>query len=144
MMFLIWCLFISYNWFAWTIPYCQTIPPRKQTCVRIGSFKTSRVWRRPSKFCTILYYHSILNFLALYVKHVFRWKKDGLGDRLTIGAQQSVRSHLGRVAQARPHHSELTYLSEHAQKCHIDAYGHTTGNTPEPVRFQKLSLVRPS
>ena len=24
------------------------------------------------------------------------------------------------------------------------AYGHTTGNTPEPVRFQKLSLVRPS
>jgi hypothetical protein len=22
------------------------------------------------------------------------------------------------------------------------AYGHTTGNTPEPVRFQKLSLVR--
>ena len=25
-----------------------------------------------------------------------------------------------------------------------DAYGHTTGNTPEPVRFQKLSLVRPS
>jgi hypothetical protein len=25
-----------------------------------------------------------------------------------------------------------------------NAYGHTTGNTPEPVRFQKLSLVRPS
>ena len=24
------------------------------------------------------------------------------------------------------------------------AYGHTTGNTPEPVRFQKLSPVRPS
>ena len=25
-----------------------------------------------------------------------------------------------------------------------NAYGHTTGSTPEPVRFQKLSLVRPS
>ena len=25
-----------------------------------------------------------------------------------------------------------------------DAYGHTTGNTPEDVRFQKLSLVRPN
>ena len=24
------------------------------------------------------------------------------------------------------------------------AYGHTTGNTPEPVGFQKLSPVRPS
>jgi hypothetical protein len=25
-----------------------------------------------------------------------------------------------------------------------DAYGHTMGKTPEPVRFQKLSLIRPS
>ena len=36
----------------------------------------------------------------------------------------------------------------HHLKCHSepepDAYGHTTGNAPEPVRFQKLSLVRPS
>ena len=26
----------------------------------------------------------------------------------------------------------------------MNAYGHTTGNTPKPVRFQKLSLVRAS
>ena len=26
----------------------------------------------------------------------------------------------------------------------MNAYGHTTGNTPKPVRIQKLSLVRPS
>ena len=25
-----------------------------------------------------------------------------------------------------------------------DAYGHTTGNTPEPVRFQQLTVVRPN
>ena len=53
---------------------------------------------------------------------------------------------LGRAPGPRPNPPLCNWrgLALGALKPSAVAYGHTTGNTPEPVRFQKLSPVRPS
>ena len=48
------------------------------------------------------------------------------------------------LARSDAVHPPLFFSRQTTRPRMIIAYGHTTGNTPEPVRFQKLSLVRPS